>query len=244
MVTMVKRREIIEIDDDSSDDQLGLRRRHTPLQGSDTDPLSPFRPQRLFAGRNSPFDLAMSGTFPEPVTDLEHTGDGPPGALRRHTTRRLSTDSPSIAASMTNDLRDDLYDFDFGGNLTEPAFLDAAEIAGEIPQSPPWPDAGESVLPGYDGCLREILDIFSDISHDHVQELYDSEMLNSVVGQEQHTITQNIITQILDKGKYPKEKDRQKELKRKRLADSDDEEIAYLKNLERGEATFQYSHMS
>lgn len=234
---MGKRREIIEIDDHSSDDQLGLRRRHTRLQGSDSDPL---RPRHLFARRNSPFDLAMDGTFPGPVTDLEHIGNGPSRALQRHPARRLSSDSTDIAAPITNDLRDDLYDFDFSGNLMDPAFLET----GEIPQIPPCPDTGDSVLPGYDGCLKDVLDIFPDISHEHVQELYDAQMLNAVVGQEHESVTQNMITQILDKGKYPKEKDRQKELKRKRLADSDDEEIAYLKNLERGVATFQYSHMS
>lgn len=87
----------------------------------------------------------------------------------------------------------------------------------------------------YEFCLKEITEIFPDISHDHVQHLYDKH--NDALIQafaNGREFSQSLIEQILDAGKYPKEKDRLreiKELKRKREdPESYEEEAARWKD--------------
>ena len=79
----------------------------------------------------------------------------------------------------------------------------------------------------FDSCLKIILEIFPDISHERVRELYDRQVGNPDPSQ---NFAQQLIEQILEGGKYPKERERLrelKELKRKREdKDSDDEEAA------------------
>lgn len=242
MAAIGKRREIIEIDDDSSDDQHRLIRRHTRLPDDDSGRI---RPRHNTASLGPQFGLGMvdatPDTLPDPLVDLDYEDNQQNNTPRRGSARRISPFSADTTEMMHNDLPDPLNNFGYDGDLIDPAFLNMEDFT----QSPRWPEVKVDVPSGYERCLREVLEVFPDISHDHVQELYDAEMLISVQGQEHQTTTQNIITQILDMdGKYRKEKDRQKELKRKRLTDSDDEELAYLKNLQRGEVTFQYAQIS
>lgn len=79
----------------------------------------------------------------------------------------------------------------------------------------------------FDSCLTEVLEVFPDISHHHVKSLYDDHISTAlqVFGS---SFAEQLISQILDGGKYPKERDRQNELKRKRssLQTSDDERAA------------------
>ena len=89
-------------------------------------------------------------------------------------------------------------------------------------------------MPTYEQCLQEILQVFPDISHKHVRNLYESPHVAGVVtpgfpGPE------SLIPLILDGGQYPKERDRLNELKRKRLSElnSDDERALTWKNAER-----------
>ena len=177
MATVVRPSEIIEINDDSSDDQ----RRPTPR-----------RPSRLQA-----IDASLITRRDLP------------------TTRGSSFGARSIQAT-TNKLPSPIVDLDvdLDGDVIDSAFLNMEDTPGR----PTEPLMNVDILLDFDACLREVLEIFPDISHDHVQELYDVQLPHPVDGQ---TVAQNLITQILDKGKYPKEKDRLKELKRKRFADSD-----------------------
>lgn len=82
-----------------------------------------------------------------------------------------------------------------------------------------------SQQPTFDACLKEILELFPDVSHEHARGLYDRWINNP--GPRQNVV-QDLIEQILDGGRYPKERERLrelKELKRKREdKNSDDEE--------------------
>ncbi|KAL8716594.1 MAG: hypothetical protein Q9225_006084 [Loekoesia sp. 1 TL-2023] len=83
----------------------------------------------------------------------------------------------------------------------------------------------------YEQCLQEVLEVFPDISHEHVKELYDGRQTVEVVAPN-IPMPEALISLILDGGKYPKERDRLNELKRKRLSElnSDDERAAEWKN--------------
>ena len=85
-------------------------------------------------------------------------------------------------------------------------------------------------LPTPESCLKEIIEVFPDISHDHVLQLYEAEVQSQRLGNIAANVVQNLIEKILEEGRYPKEKDHLNELKRKRLHDSDDEELAEFKN--------------
>ena len=91
------------------------------------------------------------------------------------------------------------------------------------------------VSPAYGSCLTEILELFPDISHDHVEQLYNANVQDFRGHRTRFSLVQHLIEKILDSGKYPKEKDRLKELKRKRYRDSDEEELAELQNAQSGD---------
>lgn len=83
-------------------------------------------------------------------------------------------------------------------------------------------------------CLEQVLEVFPDVSHDHVKVLYDkySESGPLTSGP---TLPEQLIAHILDGDRYPKEKDRLNELKRKHLTtqNSDDERAARWQTHER-----------
>lgn len=193
MVFITEPNEVIEIDDDSSDD----------LQ-----PWTPRHPSRLQA-------------------------IGAPPIAQRYLPRRreFQWDTAAVPAPPSPNAN---LDLDFDGGLLDQELLNMEE-AVMMPAEPPM---DVDTASDYETCLQEVLEIFPDISLDHVKHLHDAQLLQPRDGQ---TIAQHLTTQILDAGKYPKEKDRQKELKRKRFADSDEEEVAYLKNLERNPFDSQYT---
>lgn len=95
----------------------------------------------------------------------------------------------------------------------------------------------------YVACLAEILEVFPDICHDHVRQLYDAQLQKTTDDDSQRAgITQELILQILDFKNYPKEKDRINELKRKRsdIVNSDEEEAARWNDVDRGPQTNAY----
>ena len=76
----------------------------------------------------------------------------------------------------------------------------------------------------YQSCLESVTECFPDVSHDYVQSLYSKQFHSFKLG-EVSTLAQTLISQILDRGPYPKEKDRLKainELKRKRGKSNDE----------------------
>ncbi|MCJ1465874.1 hypothetical protein MMC07_004493 [Pseudocyphellaria aurata] len=84
---------------------------------------------------------------------------------------------------------------------------------------------------------KEILEIFPDISRDHVRQLYEVEYQKIEDDSQRANISQIIILGILDAKTYPKEKDKVNELKRKRsnVLDSDEEEAARWRDSDRGQ---------
>ena len=85
----------------------------------------------------------------------------------------------------------------------------------------------------YQLYLDKILEVFPDICLDHARSLYDARCRGDQeyqVDGSDDDISQLIIMQILDAGKYPKEKDKKKKLKRKRSSESgsDGEEAEWL----------------
>ncbi|KAL8681631.1 MAG: hypothetical protein Q9186_002300 [Xanthomendoza sp. 1 TL-2023] len=137
------------------------------------------------------------------------------------------------------DSGDDEHDLRLEDYLT-PEQLQAAVDRSLLPLNtnvgtglPPEPNAWDPLairnrlwVP-YDGLLQKILDVFPDISHEHVKSLYDSHPTNAL-SPDGVPLSEGIISQILDAKNYPKERDRQNELKRKRSKSpkSDDERAA------------------
>ena len=105
------------------------------------------------------------------------------------------------------------------------------------------PSNMENVFDGYPSCLREVLEIFPDISHEHVQQLYNKHMAAMVPAEQREGIVaQALIEAILDGGRYPKEKDRMKELKRKRNdKETDEEEAAKWKQADLRDPSAEYA---
>lgn len=100
--------------------------------------------------------------------------------------------------------------------------------------------------PSFEDCLGRVIDVYPDICHDHVRRLYDIQVQSfdpqaRISPQDQ--ISQLLIVHILDADKYPKERDRRKELKRKRsiALDSDEEDAATWTAVERAVYPDEYS---
>lgn len=96
----------------------------------------------------------------------------------------------------------------------------------------------------YERCLSEVLEVFPDISHDYVHQTIESWTRSKELNGEDHeqNLATGLISQILDAGKYPKERDRINELKRKRSQEpnSEEEETAQWKNAKRELETCVY----
>ncbi|KAK4693198.1 hypothetical protein P7C71_g4153, partial [Lecanoromycetidae sp. Uapishka_2] len=103
-----------------------------------------------------------------------------------------------------------------------------------------------NMVDSYESCLNEILEVFPDISHEHVQQIYEKHI--QVTGPYQPpevTVAQTLIEKILDKGTYPKERDRIRELKRKRSqGNTDAEEAARWKYSDMRDDPLQYSRVA
>lgn len=68
----------------------------------------------------------------------------------------------------------------------------------------------------YQECLKAILAVFPDISHDHVQQLWNKLAWGALIGRD--ALNHTLIERILDGGAYPKERDRLRELKKRKRA--------------------------
>ena len=107
----------------------------------------------------------------------------------------------------------------------------------------PYSSGTRTVVSPYEKCLAELLEVFPDISREHVQSLYNR--LDDQNGLYAQTAAQALIEKVLDGGKYPKEKDRIKELKRKRGdKNSDEEEAARWKYAEMRDNALEYSKVA
>ena len=114
-----------------------------------------------------------------------------------------------------------------------------------VPSRAPAPsaDGTRTVVSSYEKCLAELLEVFPDISREYIQSLYNS--LGDQNGLYVQTAAQVLIEKVLDEGKYPKEKDRIKELKRKRGdKNSDEEEAARWKYADMRDNALEYSKVA
>ena len=139
-----------------------------------------------------------------------------------------------------------------GQDESENLFFDAFmndDVSG-LPTSPlpdpmpaPYTTGPPTVYSPYEDCLAEILEVFPDISREHVQSLYNNRThQDNPYGQ---SAAQILIDTILDAGKYPKERDRIKELKRKRSdKNSDEEEAARWKYADLRDNAMEYSKVA
>ncbi len=92
-------------------------------------------------------------------------------------------------------------------------------------------------------CLNRVLEIFPDIDHEHVRQLYKTRPVVAEGAPPNDDPSEQLIVKILDAGTYPKEKDRRTELKRKRAASATSSrgETAAWETADRERATAQYS---
>ena len=114
-----------------------------------------------------------------------------------------------------------------------------------VPERTPAPYSSDPrpVISSFETCLAELLEVFPDICREHVQSLYNK--LNRQDGPYAQTAAQVLIERILDGGNYPKEKDRIKELKRKRNdKHSDEEEAARWKYADMRDNAIEYSKVA
>ena len=106
-------------------------------------------------------------------------------------------------------------------------------------------NSAQIIAGGFGSCLHEVLDVFPDISHDHVEQLYRKIIANNPQSQQNAQVAPALIEAILDDNTYPKEKDRIKELKRKRSDGNADEiEAAKWKQSEMPYEPAQYAKVA
>jgi hypothetical protein len=106
-------------------------------------------------------------------------------------------------------------------------------------------NAPEDGHASYTKCLEDLSCIFPDICSEYVRGLFDTWMQVRRYGQNSdqiHDACHDLTVQILDASSYPKEKDRIKELKRKRsqALNSDEEEELKWKDARKGEGMESY----
>lgn len=154
------------------------------------------------------------------------------------------TQRDAIDVDSDSDVSMDFGDYDASSDIEDG--VGAIQINRNDFVSGPGRGGTGHVLDSYETCHKEILEVFPDISHDHIQQAYDKHIktLGSYRPQEV-TIAQTLIERILDKSAYPKEKDRLKELKRKRSqGNSDAEEAARWKYADMRDDPLQYSRVA
>ena len=138
----------------------------------------------------------------------------------------------------------DSSSYDFGQDFFENAIEDELRLMDVGQQNQPQPSGVRNPVDRYESCLRDILEVFPDISHDHVQQLHNKQ-IEVVQPYEQHEdmMARTLIDKILDAGAYPKEKDRIRELKRKRN-DGDEEEAAKWKYMDLRDNPAEYAKVA
>lgn len=105
------------------------------------------------------------------------------------------------------------------------------------------PDVAPEPVDAESACLNRVLEVFPDIDHEHVRQLYQARPVVAEEARPSGDPSGELIVKILDAGDYPKEKDRRKELKRKRAASagSSQGETAAWEAADRERGSTQYS---
>lgn len=140
----------------------------------------------------------------------------------------------------------DNFDIEGLGYGVDPAYYRFGDNRDAPIRQNSIPDLSIQEPPPFEDCLGRVVEVYPDICHDHVQQLYDVQIKSFVLQagvSPLDQISQLLILQILDADKYPKERDRRKELKRKRsiALDSDEEAAATWTAVERAAYPDEYS---
>lgn len=114
------------------------------------------------------------------------------------------------------------------GGHTEPESDSDDEMIAfmELPDEVEVVGPTEPVSEPYAICLEKVLELFPDIAHDHVRKLWEAGQTSSTIGREETVTSQQLVEVLLDGGSYPKERDRLRDLKRKRESADDPEHEA------------------
>ncbi|KAL9000092.1 MAG: hypothetical protein Q9169_001167 [Polycauliona sp. 2 TL-2023] len=123
-----------------------------------------------------------------------------------------------------SDSSDDDRNVPLGGLMTPEELLNSIPDGQLTPEHDTPQPAPTLTISSYDRCLQKVLEVFPDASHDYIKNLHDRHPPNTP-SPDGIPIFEEIISAMLDHGNYPKERDRQNELKRKR-ADSDGQRAA------------------
>lgn len=190
-------------------------------------------------GSSTPIGRPLDFQAVDPVFDV-------PGRLNNEYPLTYNAVRPTVRAGSPWPF-DEYLDFENYINPSLPGMgqrSGPAASAAQLPQRPRMSSPAAQPVPirpptslSYERCLSEVLELFPDISRDHVKILYDTKLQHDRTESPPPTIVQDLIEKILEKGKYPKEKDRLNDLKRKRSRDSDQEELAELRNAEGARAS-------
>ena len=108
------------------------------------------------------------------------------------------------------------------GQLPDPVDPVSLEVLPEEPTAPVVEQPDPAAL--YQAYVSKVLEVFPDICLKHVQQLYDAHTQadgEQRFAAQEDDISQHVITQILDGGKYPKERDTRRALKRKRESEEE-----------------------
>lgn len=110
------------------------------------------------------------------------------------------------------------------GQLPDPVDPMNLEV---LPEQPTAPVVETDPAALYQAYVSKVLEVFPDICLKHVQQLYDAHTQadgEQRLAAQEDDISQRVITQILDGGKYPKERDTRRALKRKRESEEEEGE--------------------
>lgn len=156
----------------------------------------------LFDDRKDSDNNILRDLFPE----IERPAS--PGSARKRRRAVNPFQWPDIADSPVESI--DLSNDDF--------FSPASSYTSNTSITPS--DIHKPEMSDEDACLTRILELFPDISHQHVRELYNHHKnYDHTQGRAESRTIENIIEDILQNPSYPKQRD----AKRKRTPESDDE---------------------
>ena len=120
--------------------------------------------------------------------------------------------------------------------------VDVDEAVGESDSRPIVPASEETTF-SEEQCLRTVLEVFPDVSHEHVRKCMTARLATgTVAGPPNQTIPHLIIEDLLATTSYPTERDRIKILKRKR--DSPEVEAAKWKYKALRNSPVQYATLA
>ena len=96
------------------------------------------------------------------------------------------------------------------------------QSAASTPISPP--SGNKTASEPFGVCLAQVLEVIPDVSHEHVHKLWTQQTADAINRGIRVVISHQLVDALLEATSYPKERDRQRELKRKRDEAEDPEQ--------------------